>query len=331
MPARARSCVFVEMVPTIDHSALNKFYLAKLLRSGDQLIVGQSVRHAYEEFSPIAFADSADGATPIPRLRDALAARRAVGAHCRSDNAATCLLSYDLLHLPLSARIFRSRSAKLVAFEHNTAPTTAAKRLFHRLGGNQICRLVYTPDIGALYDAANLQNTIVPHPIVVHSPPVGHRSAEVDRVLALKAERGLSKVIFCPSGSVAWSMIEPMANRYRAFLFVIKGEAPPDLDNVVSFSRLEHFADMMHACDAAYVPFDKEGKVSGPFFECVGAGKRVIVKDNSFGRYVKSQFPEHVSFEEEDWTANMKCHGPVDIDSYNNRIVDKLRHVLGRD
>lgn len=331
MQASARPCVFVEVVPTVNHSALNKFYLSKLLRSGDRLIVGQSVLHEYEDFSPIGFADN-DGRTgPFSRLRNVLAAHRVFGAHCQGNSATVCLLSYDLLHLPLSARAFLSKSSKLVTFEHNTAPTTVAKRLFHRLGGKQICRLVYTPEIGALYDVTNLENTVVPHPIVVHSPPVDRSSVEVDRVLALKAERGLTKVIFCPSGSVTWSAIEPMANRYHEFLFVIKGTAPSDLNNVVAFSRLECFMDMVRACDAAYVPLDKEGKVSGPFYECVGAGKRVIVKDNSFGGYAKRQFPGHVFFEEEEWAANMECTNPVDIERYNNDIVEKLHHVLGRE
>lgn len=331
MPVRARPCVFVEVVPTKNHSALNRFYLSKLMASGDRLIVGCSVLREYEEFSPISFADNGGAAELLSRLRNVLAAHRALDVHCQTGNAVICLLSYDLLYLPLIARVFLAKGAKLIAFEHNTAPTTAAKRLFHRLGGQRMCRLVYTPDIGASYDAANLRNAVISHPIVIGTRPVDRGAGEVDKVLTLKAERRLSKVIFCPSRSVTWSMVEPMANRYREFLFVVKGEAPSNLNNVIAFSRLERFMDMVRACDAAYVPFDKEGKVSGPFFECVGAGKRVIVKDGSFGRYVKSQFPDHVAFEDEDWTTNMECNSPVDIESYNNGIVEKLQRVLGRE
>jgi len=312
--------IFIEMMSPKGHIRLNEFYLEALWEPGDRLILGESLQGSYTDFSPILFRDRFGNF--ISRIYSAIAALRLIPIGSKRE---ICFLSYDLLLMPAVVALLRLRGWRVFAFEHNTTPNSPMKRSFHRAIGKEVCHFSYAPYVSDRFSNLGLKVRTISHPILTSPKEASGAGPEVALVLSRSGE--FENVVFCPSASVSWEQIEPLATSRPRTLFVVKSNAKVNAKNVLSFPFFEEYLEILAICDAVYIPFSRDDKVSGPFFEALGAGKIVVVKDNVFGRYAKSEFACQVRFEDEEWSQS-SCHVKVDLISHNLGIIADLRAVL---
>lgn len=318
--------IFVEMMSPRGHVRLNQFYLSKLWEEGDVLLTGASLVGFFDGFSPVTLEDKPYGSPMLNRLGMLVQILRKLPY--KTVNRDICFLSYDLFWFPVISIYLRMCGFKIHVFEHNTTPTTRLKRYFQRLSGKTIQHLTYTPFVENFFRTLNLTAKTIPHPILRSVPIMKNDGPEIRAVLGKK--KNFNRIIFCPSASVNWEQLEPMVKRYPLYLFVVKSPGKYKLANVITFPYFEAYFEILTLCDYVYIPFNRDDKVSGPFFEAMGFGKTVIMKPNVFGMYAQSKFPSHVVFEDDDWETIESSTDPIDILGYNDLIVQNLRMVFER-
>ena len=296
-----------DMMSPKGHIRLNKFYLEKVFGSNARLFISRDLALEYKGVDVYPLGEKPCGSSLVERLALAL---RVLQIICEHKARNVVFLSYDLATLPLVSHALQRMAVDVTCFEHNTAPSSRLRSLFHRLCAKNVRRLVYTPYLKDLYQSIGLEAEYVPHPCL----PCETR-CDGDREwtnIVAGYLHGRTKTGFCPSGSVTIAQMEEIASLYPHVLFVMKSEETSRLSNLLSAPYFEHYGNAMEQCDFVVVPFSSAHKVSGPVFEALAMGKPVMVLENLFGKYMKSGFPDQVFFPNDlipENVANVDCTG----------------------
>lgn len=280
-----------DMMSPKGHVRLNRFYLAKVFGSNSRLFISRDLAAEYKGFDVYPLGEKPCGSSFLERLALAFRVLRIIRQH----NARNVVfLSYDLATLPLVSNVLQRMAVDVTFFEHNTAPSSRLRDLFHRLGAKNVRRLVYTPYLKELYQSIGLEAEYVPHPCLpCETRPDGAREWTT---IVTGYLHGYTKTGFCPSGSVTVAQMEEIASLYPDVLFVMKSKETSRLPNLLSAPYFKHYGNAMEQCDFVTVPFSSAHKVSGPVFEALAMGKPAMVLENLFGKFMKSAFPDQVFF-----------------------------------
>lgn len=309
--------IYIDMMSPVGHIRINRFYLGALWQAGDILLTGRNLSKHFSGFDKVLIKDNSSSlATRV------FVFLQIIYQVFRVSDRKVCFLSYDLALMPILMFVLRVIGCRVIAFEHNTVPETTLKKIFQKASGKDLLHVTYAEHVSHTFEYLRLSSCVVDHPALVPE-----RAANWPEVKCLESIKGsFEKIIYSPSGSVRWGDIKKVALEYPEYLFVFKGKPLSDEYNVISFGVIEGYFEMMSFCDAVYIPFDWKTKVSGPFFEAMAMGKIVVLKDNDFGRFCKSKFPDRVGFRISEIDFNlMPEFGIVD---YNNEIVEKLNQII---
>lgn len=325
MSARTQSpqtTLIFDMMSPKGHVRLNRFYLARVFDSNSRLLISRDLAAEYEGFDVYPLGEKPCGSSFLERLALAFRVLRIIRQH-KARNVV--FLSYDLATLPLVSNVLQRMAVDVTCFEHNTAPNSRLRGLFHRLGAKNVRRLVYTPYLKDLYQSFGLDAEYVPHPCLpCETQPDGSR--EWNSIVSGHSQ-GYTKTGFCPSGSVTVAQMEEIAGLYPDVLLVMKSKETSHLPNLLSAPYFENYCIAIELSDFAVIPFASEHKVSGPVFEAIAAGKHVMVLDNVFGRYVKSLFGGRIFFPGDPLPIG-DGEGDVGITEYNLAIVQMISTSL---
>jgi len=317
--------IFVEMMSHKGHVSLNNFYLQHLMRDGDTLIIGHSLAYQYQKFNLIEFEDGIN--KRLWRFRNAVKIFRKL---LRSKDCSVCFLSYDQVWLPLLSIILKLFKKKIYCFEHGTCPVIMIKKMFQIVLGRKVVHITYTSYIADVYKKIGLTAYSVDHPIISKNT-ISRQDLFDDLRFAGFNERR-KKVVFCPSGSVGFGLLEDYVESMKDVLFVCKGEQDLYKPNVVIKKYFPDYYEIMKMSDAILIPFCRSDKVSGPLFEAIGLNKTVIVKKNKFGLYAKKKFPRHVRFDTESWFETHNTIAPAtnffEVKKYNDAVIDQLMLIM---
>ena len=314
--------IYVEMMSPHGHIRLNNFYLAELWSAGDLLVIGQGLAPEYKTFKVKEIPDFLKG--KLNRFWLAITLLRAIPDVA---DRRICFLSYDLMMMPLISAYLRFKKWEIFVFEHNTAPTNFMKRIFQRCIGRSTIHFVYADYIAQLFAKLNLRAYVISCPILT-TDMKGNAIGEVSHIKIIA--KAYSEMVFCPSGSAELTDIERIAAHNPDRLFVVKTKTHTTVKNIFSASSFTDYLGVMRLADFVYIPFPREDKISGPFFEAIGCGKKIVVKRNKFGAYAKQFFPGNVLFEDEDW-KNPTNGEAYDAAGYNMKVIRDLNAMLRRE
>ncbi|KAA0947508.1 hypothetical protein FQ186_05155 [Pseudomonas sp. ANT_H14] len=309
--------IFVDMMSPVGHVRINSFYLNSLWQEGDVLMIGRQLSKKFDGFNKVIIKDNSSS-----KFNRIFIAFQVICQLICKPGHKVCFLSYDLALMPIVMLILRVVNCQVFAFEHNTVPETNLKKVFQRASGKDLLHITYAKHISLVFDGLGLSSCVVDHPAL--TPERASTWPEVRYIESIKVK--FDKVIYSPSGSVLWDDIQQMATKHPEHLFVFKGEPLTDETNIVSFRLIEGYLEMLLLCDAVYIPFDWRTKVSGPFYEAMALGKVVVLKDNEFGRFCKSRFPNNVEYCVAKINSNVMSK--VDVLDYNNQVVSNLIKIF---
>lgn len=325
MSARTQSSqapLIFDMMSPKGHVRLNRFYLAKVFDSNSRLFISMDLAAEYEGFDVYPLGEKPCGSSFLERLALAFRVLRIIRQH-KAKNVV--FLSYDLATLPLVSNVMQRMAVDVTCFEHNTAPSSRLRVLFHRLSGKHVRRLVYTPYLQDLYHSLGLEAKYVPHPCLpCETQPDG--SHEWNSIVSGHSS-GYTKTGFCPSGSVTVAQMEEIASLYPDVLFVMKSKETSRLPNLLSAPYFKHYGNAMEQCDFAVIPFASAHKVSGPVFEALAMGKPVLLLDNQLGKYLKSLFAQQIFLPGEPIPADI---APTDCTRFNQDIIQLCGKYLSQ-
>lgn len=318
-----QTTLIFDMMSPKGHVRLNRFYLASVFHRNSKLFVSQDLATQYEDFDVCPLGEIPCGSSFLERLALALHVLRIIRQH---KAGSVVFLSYDLATFPLVSNVLQWMKVDVTCFEHNTAPSSRLRGMFHRLGARNIRRLVYTPYLKDLYRSFGLKAEYVPHPCLpCETRPEG--AGEWTCIVAGHLQ-GHTRTGFCPSGSVTVAQMNEIVSFYPDVLFVMKSKEASPLPNLLSASYFEYYGNAMEQCDFVTVPFSSDHKVSGPVFEALAMGKPVMVLENQFGRYVKSLFAQQIFFLGEPTPSNITT---IDCIKFNQEIIRLCRIILSQD
>lgn len=314
------SFLVIDMMSVNGHISLNQFYL-QMLPVRTPLYVAQDLHNAYVKHNLLPLGIKPCNGRLIKRL--ALASRVAF-ILLRNKKSLVLFLSYDLATFPLISRLANLRGSRVVCFEHNTAPQTKIKALWHQFSAESVQRLVFAPHIKKLYDELGLNAHYIRHPIIRPSRSL----VDSNEWWNIKSQipRQIQNVALCPSSSVILEEVEIVAQKMAHTMFILKGNGKSNLTNILFHPFFHDYATAMKESDFIFVPFPHEHKVSGPVFEAIATGKPVLVLPNVFGRYIKRLFGDQVFFPGQDVPKQI---APIAVDDYNDKILSSLIKVFG--
>ena len=308
--------IFIDMMTPVGHVRLNRFYLSHVWCKGDVLVTGEKLQGAFAEYSVRLVPDFRKGI-----LNRAIVAIMLLRQLAKLPDRKVCFLSYDLLFMPLVVFCLSILGKTIFVFEHNTAPTTRAKRIFQKLMGRRVRHFVYAPHISRVFSELQLNYVTISHPILLGAVGGASGAGELD-LIREKASRCQS-IVFAPSGTSNPEDIAQFAAQHLDKFFVVKTAVSMGAENIFCASRFEDYIEIMHKCDFVYIPFSRVDKVSGPFFEAIGLNKRIILTRDAFGIYGKTEFPDLVRFADEGFDCFSEG-ARIDVDQFNGDIVRKL-------
>jgi hypothetical protein len=302
-----------DMMSPRGHVRLNKFYLANAFSTAAYFFVSEDLSEEYRGFKAYPLGAKPCGSSPYERLALSFRVLRIIRKKQARD---VVFLSYDLATFPLISNFLEKMAVNVTCFEHNTAPNSQLRALFHRLSAKSVRRFVYTPYLEEFYHSLGIRAEYVPHPCLPCEVDPGG-SHEWTSIVS-KSFRRYRKTAFCPSGSVTIAQMKGIARLYPDVLFVMKANQVSCLPNLLTAPYFEYFGNAMEQCDFVVIPFGSDYKVSGPAFEAIAMGKPVLALNNLFGRYMKFHFPHHIFFAGESIPAVIP---KIDIDKYNHDIL----------
>jgi len=311
--------LFIDMMSARSHLNLNNFYLQGLSAWEPVLYISADLQEKYGEISTQALGEKPCGSGVFDRIRTGM---RVVSILVRRRPLRVVFLSYDLLTFPIISYVAGILGTKVICFEHNTAPRTRSKRFLHRIISSAVKRLVYATHIMPLYSDMGIDATYVPHPCVRPVDAPGDDSEW--REIVTSHRQRFEKVAFCPSASVSLELIEQVADQHSDTLFVCKSTRGSTRKNVECRSYFKAYGEALKSCDFVCVLFPFDHKVSGPVFEAIAMGKPVMVLKNSFGKYMKSLFPDAIFFPGEDKPRE----SVISVDQYNKSIISKISECI---
>lgn len=312
--------VFVEMMSPHGHIRLNNFYLENIFSSGDVLMVDRELSVNYSRFNCLLIPKFKNGI--FNRLRLGITVLRELP---KIGEKKICFLSYDLLVMPIIAFLLRMLGWRVAVFEHNTAPSSALKKIFQVLVGKSVLHIAYASYISSKFLDLRLNAITVPHPLLSARM---EESADAEFLnFVMEKTRSYTSMVLVPSGSTDIQRIEELARLHKDKLFVVKRKNEALGQNILTRSHFSAYIDLMKMADFVCIPFLPMDKVSGPFFEAIALGKTVILNRGVFGEYAKENFPKSVLFEDEFWAAP-DFDGRVDCQKHNFDLLSILKNVL---
>ena len=314
IPSSQATLIF-DMMSPIGHVRLNRFYLTNVFSTNAGFFISEDLTEEYMGLGLDVYplGKKPCGSSYFERLALALNVLRII----RQENARNVVfLSYDLGTLPLVSNVLQLMGVSVTCFEHNTAPSSKLRGLFHKLSARSLRRLVYTPYLKDLYESLGLEAEYVPHPCLpCETEPDG--SYEWTSIVAKHSDR-YTKTGFCPSSSVTVPQMEEVACLYPDVLFVMKSKETSRLANLLSAPFFEFYGNAIKQCDFVVIPFVSDHKVSGPVFEAIAMGKPILVLQNLFGKYIKSYFAEQIFFSGEPIPTDFIA---VDCRHFNQEVM----------
>jgi hypothetical protein len=316
------------------HVSLNAFYLESLGASLAGLVMSEEMS---QRLAPRAGGKPFD-ARPLSRgrlihaLYSLYVTLRSVLSFRVRNIRCVVVLSYDLLVLPFLSLVARLVGVQLVVFEHNTIPFESALKIrVQRLGNPKVVhRVCFREDVARAYREIGQDAHWIPHPILSNRTSIRGEDEEIN-----DRRRDFEGIVFCPSASARQDRILELAAAHPEILFVVKSRHAAEAENCIFREYFDCYDWVMENADYVYLPSDLEWKVSGPFFEALRVGKRIIVDPSGFGWFAKQQFPASVSFASQDL---MIASGDVgidhdinrDINDYNEDVKARLLELCGR-
>lgn len=316
--------IIFDMMSVGDHSNLNNFYLESLSDLEFDFYISSDLHDLYPTvrcIKPLGTVPCGSGL-----IERTLLAWKVLSILVSSRAQVALFLSYDLVTFPIISRVCSLLGVNVVCFEHNTAPTTSARRIIQKLIESSVVRLVFAKHIQKMYLLSGIDTVFIPHPCV-RSQLTSSNLSEWDDLIENKLgwKSDYSKVAFCPSGSIRKDVIESVARLYPKTLFIYKSSSYSQVENVICKKYFDNYALFMSECDFLGAFFTHDSKVSGPVFEAIAFNKPVMLLDNDFGRHVKSLFPD-LSFFCGEEIPNRRAN--ISLDDYNKAISDGLRSNL---
>lgn len=306
-----KTLIFDMMGPK-GHIRLNTFYLSELFYNC-QFFVCRDLLCYYQKFKALPLGEYSCGESLLQRLMVSLRVVHIVRQQ-KAENVV--FLSYDLLTFPLVSNVLHWAGVKVICFEHNTAPSTRLRRMFHSLSARAVRHFVYTPYLEELYNFLGLDAVYVPHPCLSCET---HPSGSTEwKTLVSKRSYEDRRIGFCPSGSVTITQMEEIARLYADVLFVMKSKESSRQSNLISVPYLQLYGDALSQCDFVVVPFASTYKVSGPVFEAIAMKKPVLVQNNAFGKYLKALFRDQIFYVGEAIPTNFI---PFDTVTHNEEVI----------
>lgn len=320
---KTTSILFIDMMSDKEHAKLNNFYINSLWIKNSKLAISKEVSKLYENFDQSHHSSKIFKGGFFNRFLLCFQTLKTCFMH---KPKIAWFLSYDLLTFPIIALYLQLLGIKIYTFEHNTIPTTFSKKIFHKLFKTSVTRLALTPYTTNYYIRIGLNCKHIPLPCVRGKKNMLASLEELPEIK--KRKDNFEWIALCPSGSINPNQLEQIAKRKPHILFAYKCKSPIKLPNIITYSYLSQYEEALLSFDFLYIPMEKHFKVSGPVYDAIALGKTVILKNNNFGRYIRSLFPSLVFFEDHDWTLK-ETHNHTDkIDSYNNRIHEMLKDLV---
>lgn len=326
--------VVVEGLSPDGHTLINNFYLKSIHESVSRVYIGISLKKYYSDIENVVFFDDCGifHSSRVRRLISFLGNSFSMLISARRLAAKTVLfLSYDPMGFFLVVYFARFLGLKIYAFEHNTIPTNRSKMLCQRLSFSWLYRICYRKAVVNLYQRLGGQAILIPHPIVnrVTSTDLSYSSLP-KRYFDLKKRHRFS--VLCPSGSASVDRVFEVAKKHSDVLFFVKAHYDPGFSNVVVAPFFDHYFDLVSFVDFFYLPFGDTQKkflrVSGPFFEAIGANKKVILEQGAYLDNFKGTFPDNILESDDQWDFDPIVNHPFDVDSYNHDIALRLKELF---
>ena len=318
---------FIEGLSPRGHVELNKFYLTKLYTQIHTVFIGQSLSNYYSGMDNVQFYDrETQGKLRIVRALKFVTTnlqllRKAKKMGIRS----VCYLSYDHLLFFLVVYFARIQNIKLFTFEHNTIPISMFHSFLQFLCFKGATRFCFTEDVCNIYIKMNQKAHWISHPIL----PAGKEIHAPEEFQLLRKKYDF--IVFCPSSSSLESKIIERAKNHVNICFIVKTNNVYDLENIITANFFENYSKILSSVDFVYLPFNLKYRVSGPFFDAIGANKPIILSKGSFYLYANHNFPEHVIADTETWNLTHSKRPKIDMSIYNGKIIEQLIHIFGKD
>jgi hypothetical protein len=239
------------------------------------------------------------------------------------------LTSYPIYFIPIISLLTKLIGVQVILFEHNTVLSLGArlKKIWIKFNCGNLKRLFYLESPINNYSGIPGVNYYIDHPIL---PPLA--ISELEESKEVSDHRSYEYICFCPSSNADANIICNAVITNKNIFFIIKDSGEKinvirKAKNVFISKYFDNYSSILSGCDLIYIPFALLGRVSGPFFEGLGANKVVVVDFGEFGTWAVNRFDGPV-------TNDLKKVGmcsPLSneyIDDYNDKLIGKILEVV---
>ena len=318
--------VLIEGMSPRGHTQFNKYYIKSLSPYINKVYVGESLFNSYKNLAKVSFFDDKHlfKYRLVISISFLINTLKIIYKSKKNGTKYIILLSYDVSSLFIVVYFSKLFNMKLFVFEHNTVPTKGMhKKILQFICFDWVHRICYTPRAVEIYKSLNQKSKYIPLPIPIKED----FENKLNKSLTLN-NKEFDFVVFCPSSSASMNKVIEKAELYKNILFIIKTKIIINLDNVVTKQYFENYEDIIESVDFFYLPVSLDSRVSGPFFEAIGAGKKVILSKGYFYDYAKKEFKQYILCDEDDWNFSTSKMVEMDIDKYNTDIINNIKKYI---
>jgi lipopolysaccharide cholinephosphotransferase len=174
---------------------------------------------------------------------------------------------------------------------------------------NHIC---YLPSALRCFVSLGLKAKLIPHPII------GIQSEKL-------SEEGDRNMVFSPSGSTKNEDVLKLKQYFPSFDIIHKSSTDLSEYGVTTCSFFNDYDEKLRKAHCIFIPFERDYKVSGPFFESIAKGKRVILKHGDFADWVCLTFKGEKRAISKEFFIFEPDFNYSDLCAYNAKIIESLR------
>jgi len=317
---------FIEGVSPRGHININRFYITEMASKVSTVYIGHSLANFYEDISKVEFFcdNNLFGSRLFRAIGFVNNTIKSIYKAKKNNTKTVCLLSYDPLLFFLVVYFSKFMGIKLYAFEHNTVPVKGLhKYFFQYICFDWINRICYTPKAVEIYKQMGQKAIYSPHPIINYENNL-YKSDQLSQQI-FHYKKKYKFIVFCPSSSMSIDRLLLKAQEHSSFLFIVKTKKTINLDNVITMPFFDNYNELLCASDFLYLSISLNARVSGPFFEAVGAGKKIILQKGAFYDYAVEHFKDYVLDDESGWEFGIIPRKKINLEKYNNEIKSKLK------
>jgi len=305
------------------HITINDFYLNSMGLNVAMFVIGSSIFSKYNKIeNRVEFDDSFLKRGRVIHLLFTLCLvlKYLVIAKVKGIDKVV-LFSYDIGNVFILSYVSKILGIKLYLFEHNTIPGEHwAKRWLQRLVlKSTVVRFCYTKSALDEFDKLNQSCLFLEHPIL--------ENVSFDQLSDTFLDKAsqFEYIAFCPSANADVDKIIAFCDLHQNVLFVVKTNLKIKKSNCITKAFFENYNAIMKVSDFIYLPVNLKSRVSGPLFEAMFYGKKIIVELNDFGIFAAGRFNGNVQFSSGEWSVSTR---KFDVLSYNNIIKNQLNKTL---